>query len=127
MSTIQRNIIVDMQLSFYNRSRVNGSIENLFSVVQSGALGTIPVQRGSLVIEGLPKVSRHKNLDLNPTFSVGLNLTQEPSCQTTSLPLTVFFLDSFNCYHYFKVFYSFTIESDACFKIYRHTPVPFEQ
>ena len=73
MSTIQRNIIVDMQLSFYNRSRVNSSIENLFSVVQSGALGTIPVQRGSLVIEGLPKVSRRKNLDLNPTFSFGLN------------------------------------------------------
>ena len=73
MSTIQRNIIVDMQLSFYNRSRVNGSIENLFSVVQSGALGTIPVQRGSLVIEGLPKVSRRKNLDFNPTFGFGLN------------------------------------------------------
>lgn len=73
MSTIQRNIIVDMQLLFYNRSRVNGSIENLFSVVQSGALGTMPVQRGSLVIEGLPKVSRRKNLDLNRTFSFGLN------------------------------------------------------
>ena len=73
MSTIQRNLIVDMELSFYNRSRVNGSIENLFCVVQSGALGTIPVQRGSLVIEGLPKVSRRKNLDLNPTFSFGLN------------------------------------------------------
>ena len=80
MSTMQRNLNVDMELSFYNRSGVNGSIENLFNVVQSGALGTIPVQRGSLVIEGLPKVSRRKNLDLNPTFSFGLNLTQEPSC-----------------------------------------------
>ncbi|XP_029193877.2 uncharacterized protein LOC114959879 isoform X2 [Acropora millepora] len=74
MSTIQRNIIVDMQLSFYNRSRVNGSIENLFSVVQSGALSAIPVQRGSLVIEGLPKVSRQMPVFHNewPSGNYGL-------------------------------------------------------
>lgn len=66
---MQRNLIVDMELSLYNRSRANSSVKNLFSVVQSGALDTIPVQRGSLVIEGLPKVSRRKNLDLNPTVT----------------------------------------------------------
>ena len=60
MSTMQRNLIVDMELSFYNRARVNSSVENLFSAVQSGSLDTIPVQRGSLVIEGLPKVPRRK-------------------------------------------------------------------
>ncbi|XP_074613692.1 uncharacterized protein LOC141873557 [Acropora palmata] len=74
MSTMQRNLIVDMELSFYNRSRVNGSIENLFSVVQSGALGTIPVQRGSLVMEGLPKVSRQMPVFQNewPSGNYGL-------------------------------------------------------
>lgn len=61
-STMQGNLAADFELSLRNQSRIRGSIYNLFRVVQSGVLEGIPVMPGSLVINGLSKVLKSKNL-----------------------------------------------------------------
>lgn len=61
-STMQGNLAADFELSLRNQSRIRGSAYNLFRLVQSGALEGIPVMQGSLLINGLSKVLKSKNL-----------------------------------------------------------------
>ncbi|KAL9984811.1 hypothetical protein ACROYT_G007146 [Oculina patagonica] len=56
-STRQGNLAADFDLSFNNHSRVRNSVYNLFSMVQDGALDGIPVQEGSLFIQGLKNMT----------------------------------------------------------------------
>ncbi|XP_068744791.1 uncharacterized protein [Montipora capricornis] len=55
-NSVQGNLAVDFEISFNNYSRISNSVYTLFKTVQRGALDSIPVKSGSLVINGLSKV-----------------------------------------------------------------------
>ncbi|XP_068708325.1 uncharacterized protein [Montipora foliosa] len=55
-NSVQGNLAVDFEISFNNNSRISNSVYTLFKTVQRGALDSIPVKSGSLVINGLSKV-----------------------------------------------------------------------
>ena len=71
-NTVQGNLAVDFEISFNNYSRISNSVYTLFKTVQRGALDSIPVKSGSLVINGLSKVLKSEGLSFNHIYSLGI-------------------------------------------------------
>lgn len=52
-STVHGNLAVDFQLEFNNQALAKRSVRHVFRVIQNGTLDGIPVQKGSLLLNGL--------------------------------------------------------------------------